>query len=82
MTFKPRDVKEEEVGFAPRPPDYELSVMDKRTNSKGRVGAAWRNKDGSITIKVCPFVVLDFKNPELVVMLYPTKRREETDADQ
>lgn len=39
-------------------PDYTLSVLQRDTEHKGVVGAAWKNADGSISIKLSPFVVL------------------------
>lgn len=41
-----------------RKPDYTLSALDKTTGEKNVVGAAWRNSDGSIRIKINAFVVL------------------------
>lgn len=37
-------------------PDYVISVLDKDTDEKGEVGAAWINDDGSIGIKFNPFI--------------------------
>lgn len=63
--------------FKPRRPDYNLSAMDKKTGCKGPIGAAWKNEDGTITLKLNPFVVLETARMELVVMLYPTNGGEE-----
>jgi hypothetical protein len=35
-----------------RHPDYKLKLMDKVSKEKSKVGAAWENEDGSITIKL------------------------------
>jgi hypothetical protein len=42
--------------MAGRKPDYQLSAM--QGDLKGKVGAAWVNADGSISIDLNPFVVL------------------------
>ena len=41
-----------------RSPDFDLTVWNKETNAKGRVGAAWVNEDNSISIVLNPCVVL------------------------
>lgn len=61
-----------------RQPDYDLAVLNRETEQKGRVGAAWLNPDGSISIRLNPMVVLDSR-PELVITLFkrqphPTKK--------
>ena len=56
-------------GFVPRPPDYKVSVYRKRDGHKGTVGAAWRNEDGSISVRLAPFVVLD-QADDLMVTLF------------
>lgn len=53
-----------------RVPDYLLSAMNKQTDYKGSCGAGWRNDDGSISIKLAPWVVLEGKD-ELVIRLFP-----------
>ncbi len=42
----------------PRRPDFNLSALDKTTEVRGKVGAAWKNDDGTISIRLDPFVVL------------------------
>jgi len=54
-----------------RKPDYRLKALNKVTGEKSRnVGAAWVNKDGSISIDIEPFVVLQGGNA-LVLTLFP-----------
>lgn len=56
-------------------PDYHLSAKTKDTAFKGRVGVAWLQADGSIQIKVDPFVILQGEGvlgEKLYVTLYPT----------
>lgn len=42
----------------PRKPDFHVRAMDKRKEEKSTVGAAWRNDNGSISVKIDPFVTL------------------------
>lgn len=57
---------------ASRTPDYDLVVMNKVTNQKGRIGAAWKNDDGRIGIVLNPCVVLN-DNPNIVIALFVRK---------
>ena len=41
-----------------RRPDYEIKVLDKDSQERMKVGAAWLKEDGSIYIKLERFVVL------------------------
>ncbi len=52
-----------------RRPDYILSALCKRTELRGRVGAAWVNEDGTLSIKLNAFVVLS-ANDDLVITLF------------
>lgn len=52
-------------------PDYNLSGLNKGTDVKGKIGVGWDKPDGSISIKLNPFVVLDGSNPDLVLTLFP-----------
>jgi len=55
-----------------RQPDYHLHAMNKDTDRKGRIGAAWKNDDGSISIKLDAFVVLN-SNDNLEVRLFTNR---------
>lgn len=40
-------------------PDYSLGALDSASNEKNpKIGAAWKNEDGSISININDFVVL------------------------
>lgn len=54
-----------------RKPDYNLGALDKTTDMKGKIGAAWVNPNGTVSIRLNPWVVLDGSNPELVLTLFP-----------
>jgi hypothetical protein len=59
-----------------RKPDYDLAAMNKRTGERNyRCGAAWKNDDGTISIKLDPFIVLDANNPGIVVTLFERKEK-------
>lgn len=55
-----------------RKPDYDVGALNKRTDIKGKVGAAWINDNGTITIILDPFVVLT-GGSEMVITLFPSK---------
>lgn len=62
---------------AGRKPDYMVSALDKETGRKAsRIGAAWINPDGSISVKLDFCVVLNAANDNLVVTLFPNDRDE------
>lgn len=42
-----------------RSPDYTLKALEKSTGIKCKVGAGWINRDGSISIALDRFVVLN-----------------------
>lgn len=56
-----------------RKPDYWVKAMDKGTNEKRKVGAAWSNRDGSISIDIDAFTTLR-SSPDLVITLFPIAR--------
>lgn len=57
--------------MAGKKPDYTLSAMDKDTERlKGNVGIAWINEDGTISIRLNPFVVLDTREHALELRLF------------
>jgi hypothetical protein len=56
---------------AGRLPDYTVSAMSKKNETlKGKVGGAWQNGDGTISIKLDPFVVLS-GSQDLSIRLFP-----------
>ena len=59
-----------------RKPDFNLSAMSDNNVCKGRVGAGWLNPDGSINIKLNPFVVLTAMDA-LKLRLFPVDGYEE-----
>lgn len=62
-----------------RKPDYTISAMMKiNRDAKGRVGAGWTQLDGSIQVKLDPFVVLQGEangGEGMFLTLYPVKDR-------
>ena len=56
-------------------PQYRLLALNKKTEQRGKVGAGWRNEDGSISIRVNPWVVID-SNPDVILTLFPVKPEE------
>lgn len=63
--------------FVPGPPDYNIAALDKKTEIRGTIGAAWKNADGSIRLKLNPFLVLDTGKNDLVVTLFPVNNRDQ-----
>lgn len=57
-----------------RKPDYWIKAMDKGTNEKRKIGAAWMNEDDhSISLTIDPFTTLR-SSPNLVITLFPITR--------
>jgi hypothetical protein len=55
---------------AGRMPDYRLSALNKSTNEKNNVGAAWKNDNGTISIRV-DYCVVIHSSKDLVLTLFP-----------
>lgn len=53
-----------------RKPDFRLKALNKTTDEKSMVGAGWTNADGSISIDLNAFVVLQGTS-DLVLTLFP-----------
>lgn len=65
-----------------RKPDFWFKAMNKNTNQKAKVGAAWQNQDGSISIDLNPFVVLSAPvATDLVLTLFPIDRSKGENTD-
>jgi hypothetical protein len=61
-----------------RSPDYRIGAMNKRTDEKnGKVGAAWINNDGSISLVLDTFVQLPVGSPDLLITLFPATKEKE-----
>ena len=62
-----------------RKPDYTVNALEKDLNIKGRVGAAWKQEDGSIQITLDPWVILKGRghNMNLLVTLFPAMSKED-----
>lgn len=58
-----------------RQPDYQLHAMNKSTDEKARVGAAWTEDDGRISIKLNSFTQLS-AGPDLVLSLFPVNDKD------
>lgn len=58
-----------------RKPDFWVKAMNKRTDEKRKIGAAWQNEDGSISVAIDCFTVLE-ASPDLVVTLFPVDTKE------
>lgn len=62
--------------MAGRTPEYKLHAMNKRTDEKSKVGAAWLNESGSISIVLDPFIVLA-GSKDLVLTLFVNDRKKD-----
>lgn len=60
----------------PRTPDYWLKIKEKEGTGDTVAGAAWDNKDGSISIDINPCVVLS-RSKDLMLRLFPNNREKE-----
>lgn len=64
-----------------RKPDYNFRALNKATEERGRLGAAWNNQDGSITVVIDPFVVVP-TGKQFLLTLFPYKAERETRVDE
>lgn len=71
-----RGNQQDRDGEKGRTPDYNVSALDKTTGKKGRIGAAWDNEDGSITMVLNICVVLDTRTQDLNIRLFPNDKRQ------
>lgn len=55
-----------------RKPDYDVSALNKDNERKGKIGAAWANPDGTISIVLNTFIVLDTGRDNLLITMFPT----------
>ena len=54
-----------------RKPDWNVTVLDKVTGIKGPIGVGWTDPtDGSIKVKLNPFVVLDTRGNDSTIALW------------
>jgi hypothetical protein len=53
-----------------RKPDFKLRYLNKRTDERGSVGAAWVNEDTTISIVLNDRVVLR-QHPDEILTLFP-----------
>lgn len=51
-----------------RAPDYIIKAMSRDGQLKQRVGAAWLNAEGSISLKLDAFVVLNGQNDPIITL--------------
>lgn len=58
-----------------RKPDFILKAMDKLTNEKSRIGAAWKEDDGSIAIILDRFISISGAE-KLTIRLFPNDFKE------
>ena len=58
--------------MAARSPDYVLKVKLKDASGQGRVGVAWKNEDGSLSVQLDVGTVLDWRlSREAHITLFP-----------
>ncbi len=53
-----------------RLPDYRIKALNKDTDERDYIGAAWQNDDGSIGLKFNPFVVVPVGS-DFAITLFP-----------
>jgi len=62
------------MGKIGRKPDYRLAALNKETSEQNNIGVAWKNDDGSISIRLNAFIRLE-SNPDLVLSLFPNDEK-------
>lgn len=55
-----------------RKPDYRVAAMNKVTNAKNNIGAAWINPDGTIAVIFDNFIRIE-GGPDILITLFPNK---------
>lgn len=56
----------------PKRPDYRVAAMNKDTEAKGNIGAAWINENGTISVTIEPFIHIQ-GGKEMLITLFPNK---------
>lgn len=63
-----------------RLPDYNVTArIVGKVEIKGPIGAGWKNPDGSISVRLNPFIVVDH---QAMIRLWPASAKPETKAQQ
>ena len=62
--------------MAGRKPDYRIAAMNKVTDEKGNIGAAWVNPEGTISLVFDPWVVVP-RGKEIVITMFPNKDKKD-----
>jgi len=65
------------VTFVSRSPDYNVTALDKDSDERARIGAAWNNPDGSISIRLNHFITLR-STSSLLIALWPVDKKPPT----
>jgi hypothetical protein len=55
-------------------PDYNVSAKFKNTDFKGRIGGAWKNDDGTISVRLNAFITLK-ATEDLIITLFPADEK-------
>lgn len=61
-----------------RRPDYDVRLMnkDEHEHKNYHAGAAWINQDGTISIKLAPYIMIHANDKSCVMTLKPRKKEE------
>lgn len=59
-----------------RKPDYKIHALNKITEAKGEIGAAWANPDGTITLVFNAFVAVPVSG-DVVITMFKNVPKEE-----
>lgn len=60
-----------------RKPDYRVGALNKKTDEKSIVGAAWINPSGSISVTLNAFIRIQ-GGEDLLITLFPNTDKEES----
>lgn len=58
-----------------RKPDWDVCALNKLSDDRARIGAAWNNKDGSIGIVFNPFTTVPVSR-DVIINLFPSRMEE------
>lgn len=53
-----------------RTPDFRVAALNKRTDEKATIGAAWKNEDGTIAVVLHSFTKIE-GSKDILITLFP-----------
>lgn len=64
-----------------RKPDWTIRTLNKTTEERGTIGAAWTNQDGSISIQLNSHVIIR-QNKDEIITMFPERNWQNKEDQQ